>query len=143
MTPPNVSLVLVMVCFWLTMWLVYRFLIRPVGATLDERGRRIDNAQQEWTAQNEDFLRAVAQVEERVQNTAKEGASTRAEARQQAMERRQAGLDEARQRADERLESVLETLESEADAARIELRRRAGELAGLLAGRLLGREMSS
>lgn len=143
MTPPNVSLVLVMVCFWITLWLVYRFLIRPVGATLDERGRRINSAQQEWTARNEDFSRAVAEVEESVQNAAKNAAAVRAEARQQAMDRRQEALEGARGQADARLTSVLETLESEADAARAELRRRAGELARLLAGRLLGREMGS
>lgn len=143
MTPPNVSLVLVMVCFWITLWLVYRFLIRPVGATLDERGRRISSAQQEWTARNEDFSRAVAEVEERVQDAAKNSAAVRAEARQRAMEKRQEALEEARKQADSRLAGVLETLESDADAARAELRRRAGELARLLAGRLLGREMGS
>jgi F-type H+-transporting ATPase subunit b len=143
MTPPNVSLVLVMVCFWITLWLVHRFLIRPVGATLDERGRRIASAQQEWTARNEEFSRAVAQVEDSVQNAAKNAAAVRAEARQQAMEQRQEALEEARKQADHRLESVLETLEGDADAARAELRRRAGELARLLAGRLLGREMAS
>jgi F-type H+-transporting ATPase subunit b len=143
MTPPNVSLVLIMVCFWITLWLVYRFLIRPVGATLDERGRRIASAQQEWTARNEDFSRAVAEVEESVQNAAKNAAAVRAEARQQAMDRRQEALEGVRGQADARLTSVLETLESDADAARAELRRRAGELARLLAGRLLGREMGS
>ena len=143
MTPPNVSLVLVMVCFWMTLWLVYRFLIRPVGATLDERSRRVDGAQREWAARNEEYLKAVAQVESEIQDAAKDTAKTRADARQKAMEQRQAALGEARARADERLAAVLETLDSDASAARAELRRRAEELARLLAGRLLGREMSS
>lgn len=143
MTPPNVSLVLIMVCFWITLWLVYRFLIRPVGATLDERSRRIDSAQQEWTARNEDFTRAVADVEERVLTAAKSAAAVRADARQSATEQRQEALEEVHRQADGRLASVLESLESDAEAARAELRRRAADLARLLAGRLLGREMGS
>jgi F0F1-type ATP synthase membrane subunit b/b' len=59
------------------------------------------------------------------------------------MNERQKGLADARARADERLVAVLEGLEREAEAARAELRRHAEELARLLAGRLLGREMAS
>ena len=46
MTPPNLSLIFVMVCFLVTIWIVYRFLIRPVCAVIVERGLRIDEAQQ-------------------------------------------------------------------------------------------------
>jgi F-type H+-transporting ATPase subunit b len=132
-----------MVCFWVTMWLVYRFLIRPVGSVLDDRRQRIDGAQREWTARNEEYTSAIATVEAEVQEAAREAAATRAAARQQAMDHRQAALDEARARADERLTSVLDTLDSEAAEARADLRRRAEGLARLLAGRLLGREMGS
>jgi F-type H+-transporting ATPase subunit b len=137
----NLSLVLVMLCFWMTLWLVYRFLIRPVGAVVDERRRRIDDAQQEWTAKNEEQLAAIAKVEDELTGAAKEAAGVRAEIRQQALEERQATLDAARAQADERLTAALGDLEQEADSARDELRRRAEELARMLAGRLLGREV--
>ena len=143
MTPPNLSLIFVMVCFWVTLWIVYRFLIRPVGAVIGERGRRIDDAQQEWSAKNEEYLAAVSRVEDEVTAAAKEAAKIRADARQQAVDERQATLQAARARADERLADVLSTLDKEADAARSDLRRRAEELARLLAGRLLGRELAS
>ena len=143
MTPPNASLVLIMVCFWVTLWLVHRFLIRPVSAVLDDRRSRIDGAQQEWSARNEDFENAVSHVEDELQNAARDAARSRADARQKAMDARQAALDSARARADERLGGVLETLNTDADAARADLRRRAEELARMLAGRLLGREMGS
>jgi F-type H+-transporting ATPase subunit b len=143
MTPPNLSLLFVMVCFWMTLWLVQRFLIRPVGAVVDDRQRRLDDAQQEWTVKNEEHLAAVARVEDELGAAAKEAGRVRAEARQEAMNERQKGLADARARADERLVAVLEGLEREAEAARAELRRHAEELARLLAGRLLGREMAS
>jgi len=143
MTPPNVSLVLIMVCFWMTLWLVQRFLIRPVSAVLDDRRRRIEGARQEWSARNEEYQAAVARIEEEVQNAARDAGKSRAEARQRAMDARQQAMEAARARADERLVSVIESLDRDVDAIRGDLHRRAEELARLLAGRLLGREMSS
>jgi len=142
MTPPDLSLIFVMVCFWVTLWLVHRYLIRPVGAVVGERRRRINDAQQEWAAKNEEYLAAVARVEEEVSQAAREAAKIRATARETAMAERQASLDGARAHADERLGGVLDTMATEADAARQDLRRRAEELARLLAGRLLGRELA-
>ena len=142
MTPPNLSLFLIMVCFWVTLWIVYRFLIRPVGAVIGERGRRIDDAQQEWSAKNEEYLAAVSRVEEEVAAAAKDAAKIRADARQHAMDARQAALDQAHARADERLLGVLDTLEKDAETARSDLRARAEDLARLLASRLLGRELA-
>lgn len=143
MTPPNLSLLFVMVCFWATLWLVQRFLIRPVGAVADERQRRLDDAQQEWAAKNEEHLVAVARIEDEMRGAAKEAGGIRAEARHKAMDERQKTLADARARADERLVDVLDGFEREAETARAELQRRAEDLARLLAGRLLGRELAS
>jgi F-type H+-transporting ATPase subunit b len=141
MTPPNLSLILIMVCFWVTLWLVNRYLVRPVGGVVSERRRRVEGAHQEWTAKNEEYLQGVARVEEALADAAKDSARLRADARQGAMDERQKALDGARARADERLTAALETLDGEADAARDDLRRRAEELSRMLAGRLLGREL--
>ena len=45
MSPPNASLILIMVCFWVTFWLVQRFLIRPIWGVVSERKGRIDSVQ--------------------------------------------------------------------------------------------------
>ncbi len=142
MTPPNLSLIFIMVCFWVTLWIVYRFLIRPVGTVIAERQRRTDGAQREWSAKNEEYLAAVSQVEDEMTRAAKESSQIRAEARQGAMDKRQQVLDQARANADDRLDTALETLEGEAESARTDLRGRAEELARLLADRLLGREIA-
>jgi len=142
MSPPDLSLIFIMVCFWVTLWIVHRFLIRPVGTVIGERRRRIDDAQQEWSAKNEEYLAAVSHVEDEVSTAAKDAAKIRADARQHAMDERQAALDQARARADERLLDVLDTLDKDAEAARSDLRGRAEELARLLASRLLGRELA-
>jgi F0F1-type ATP synthase membrane subunit b/b' len=143
MSPPDLSLIFVMVCFWATLWIVHRFLIRPVGTVIGERRRRIDGAQQEWSAKNEEYLAAVSRIEEKVSAAARDAAGIRADARQRAMDSRQAALDQARARADERLLAVLDTLDRDAEEARTDLRNRAEELARLLASRLLGRKLAS
>jgi F-type H+-transporting ATPase subunit b len=132
-----------MVCFWAPLWLVYRFLIRPVGAVLDDRQRRVDGAQREWAARNEEHRQALAKIEAEMHEAARDAAAQRAAARQQAMGRRQTALDAARAQADARLAEVLAGLDRDAAAARAELARRGSELARLLAGRLLGRELAS
>lgn len=142
MSPPDLSLILIMVCFWATLWIVHRFLIRPVGTVMGERRRRIDDAQQEWSAKNEEYLAAVSRVEEEVSAAARDAAGIRASARQGAMDERQSALDQAQARADERLLSVLDTLEKDSEVARAALRNQAEELARLLASRLLGRELT-
>lgn len=142
MTPPNLSLLLIMICFWLTMWLVYRFLIRPVGTVLAERQGRIDGAANRWQSTHEEYLASTERLELEMQEAAKAAAKVRAEHRQKALDARQATLDAARADADGRLRGALDELEAEAEGARGELRGRAEELARLFATQLLGRKVS-
>ncbi len=141
MTPPNLSMLFIMVCFWVAYWLVKRYLIGPVGRVVDERTRRIDGAEAQYTAKHEESLAATARIEAELEDAAREAGRIRAAHRQQAMESRQERLDAARRTADARLGEAIESLDREADGARDELRRRAAELARLLAGRLLEREV--
>ena len=63
MTPPNLSLIFIMIFFWVTMWLVYRFLIRPIGGTLAERNSRIESANSTWETTNRQYLEATDRLE--------------------------------------------------------------------------------
>ncbi|HOC42939.1 MAG TPA: ATP synthase F0 subunit B [Thermoanaerobaculales bacterium] len=143
MTPPNLSLLLVMICFWCTMWLVHRFLIRPVGEVLEERRGRIGDAAARWEATHREYLAATERLEGELQNAARAAAVLRGGHRQRALDSRQAALERARSEADDRLGHALATLDAESAAARTELQARAGELARLFAARLLGREVAS
>jgi F-type H+-transporting ATPase subunit b len=143
MTPPNLSLLLIMICFWCTMWLVQRFLIKPVGAVLEERQGRVDQATQSWEATHQEYLAATARLEAEIQSAAREAARVRGEHRQQALDRRQVTLDRARAEADDRLGAALIALDAQTAAARGELQASAAELARLFATRLLGRKVAS
>jgi F0F1-type ATP synthase membrane subunit b/b' len=139
---PNYSLIIVMVCFWLTFWLVQKFLLRPVGAVLEERRQRIDGAETEWQNKHQEYLNETARLESELEEAAKAAAAVRNEQRQGALDRRQALLETARQQADGRLDQAMSELETEAAAARTDLHARARELARVFASQLLGREVS-
>jgi len=143
MTPPNLSLLLVMICFWCTMWLVHRFLIRPIGGVLEQRQGRIDQAAMKWQSTHQEYLSATERLEVEMQNAAREAARVRGEHRQRAVDTRRASLETARAAADDRLGAALVALDGEATAARGELRAHADELARQFATRLLGRKVAS
>ncbi len=141
MTPPNLSLLMIMICFWLTLWLVNRYLIVPIQGVLDQRASRIDGATQGWLDQQEALRAATERLEEELAEAARRAAALKAEKRQAAISAREARLAAARERAEEKLSSAVAGLAEDAEKARIELKDRAEALAAELAGRLLGREV--
>ena len=142
MQPPNFSLIIVMVCFWLTFWLIQKFLLKPVGAVLSERRSRIEGAENEWQSKHQEYLDETARLESELEEAAKAAAKVRNDHQQQALDRRQATLTTARQLADGRLDEAMGVLETEASAARTDLQARARERARVFASQLLGREVS-
>ena len=143
MTPPNLSIILIMLCFWVTLWLVNRLLIRPVNTVLDQRHQRIDGAEKAWTTKNEELLSATARIEDELVEAARAAARTREVYRAGAQQKKQQRLDAARQEAEKKLENALADLKRDADQARVELRERAESLSRELAQSLLGREVRS
>lgn len=142
MQPPNFSLIIVMVCFWLTYLVVQKFLLKPVGGVLAERNRRVEGAEAEWQSKHQEFMDETARLEAALEDAAKSAARVRNDHRQQALDRRQALIEAARQQADGKLDQAMDELGREAAAARAELRTSAADLARFYASRLLGREVS-
>ncbi|HSL17354.1 MAG TPA: hypothetical protein VLB51_05565 [Methylomirabilota bacterium] len=142
MNPPNLSLILVMICFWITYWLIQKFLLKPVGAVLAERNRKIEGAETEWQTKHQEYLDATARLETELAEAARSAAAVREQQRQAALERRKALLTTTREQADARLERAIEELRTDASSARTELDKRARELARAFASQLLGREVA-
>ncbi len=143
MTPPNWSLILIMICFWVTFWLVQKFLIRPMSRVMAERGGRIAGAEREWAGKHEAYLSASARLEAELEEAARQAARVRGERRQEAQGERQKILDAARADAEQRLDDALRGIDRDAAAAREDLRVRAATLGHAFAERLLGRELAS
>jgi len=134
---------MIMICFWVSFYLIDRFLLRPVGEVLSKREQRIGGAEREWTSKHEEYLSATAKLESELEDAAKQASRVRAELREQAQARRQQLLTTAQHEASVKLESSLETLARDAEQAQRELESSAQELARLFASRLLHREVVS
>jgi F-type H+-transporting ATPase subunit b len=132
-----------MICFWLTLWLVHRFLIVPMRGVLEERSGRIDGAEKEWAAKTAELEAASKRLQDEIDDAARSAAKTRDGYRQEAQDARQTKLDAAREQADGQLRKALAELSQDAENARNELRQQANKLAGVLAAKLLGREVAS
>jgi F-type H+-transporting ATPase subunit b len=141
--PPNLSLLLIMACFWLIYFIVKSQFITPLGAVLDERERRRREAGAEIEAARQAFDDTMARCEKDLALAAAAAQKHRADLRAEGEAARRSRLDAARAAGQERLARLTDELRAAADAARGELRTRAQALARELAERLLGRRLAS
>ncbi len=140
--PPNLSLLLIMACFWMVFFLVWRLLVKPLGAVLDERDRRVRESKDSLAGVQERFAAAVARCERELAAGAGQAGKERAALRAAGESARRARLDAAREQAQERLSRLSTEIGAAAAAARSELRVSAQALARELAERLVGRRLA-
>ena len=139
---PNLSLLLIMACFWAVFLLVTTQLVRPLGALLDERERRVREAREQHETARQTVADAIARCERELAAGSAEAGKQRAALRAQGEAARRAALEAARAQAQERLALFGNELEQAARDARASLRERSAELARALASRLLGRKVA-
>ncbi len=139
---PNLSLLLIMACFWAVFLLVTTQLVRPLGALLDERERRVREAREQHETARQAVADAIARCERELVTGSAEAGKQRAALRAQGEAARRAALEAARAQAQERLALFGNELEQAARDARASLRERSAELARALASRLLGRKVA-
>jgi F0F1-type ATP synthase membrane subunit b/b' len=142
-SPPNYSLLLIMVCFWLVFFVVKGQLLKPLGSLMDERDRRERDAREGFTEARTAFDEAVARCESELADAARTGQKERTELRAAGEAVRRARLDAARARGQERLAQLGAELDDASRTARQELRGRAEALSRQLAEHLLGRRLAS
>lgn len=141
-SPPNLSLILIMACFWLVYLLVSTQFLKPVGALLDQRDKVLRTARETFAQAKDRLSEAIAGCERDLAQAANEGQKTRAALRAEGEAARRATLDAARQRGQERLAALAGELAKVTDEARAVLRARSGDLARSLAERLVERRIA-
>jgi len=140
--PPNLSLLLIMACFWIVFFLVWRLLVNPLGVVLDERDTRIRKSKDALDGVQERFAAAVARCERELAVGASQAGKERAELRAAGESARRARLDAAREQAQQRLSRLSAEIGEAAAGARSELRASAQALARELAEKLVGRRLA-
>jgi F-type H+-transporting ATPase subunit b len=142
-TAPNLSLLLIMACFWLVYWLIATQLVRPLGRVLDERARQIDEARSSLTVVETRFAEAMERCEHDLGKAAGEAQKERAAQRAAGEASRRARLEAARAEGQLRLAALAAELEAAGRSARTQLREDGIGLGRDLAERLLGRKLAS
>lgn len=139
---PNLSLLLVMACFWLVFLLVNSQFVKPLGALLDERAKRLREGKDQFAVAQQSLSETLSRCERELAVASSEAQRERAAARAAGESARRARLDAARQEGQERLSRLKLDLDQAAKQAREELRSRSRELAAALAERLAGRRLA-
>lgn len=136
---PNLSLLLIMVCFWAVFALVTTQLVRPLGALLEQRQKRIREGADLLSVAQMQSQEALQRCERALVSASLQGQQERASVRAAAEAARREKLEAARAAGQERLAKLSAELEQASQQARSELGVRSRELAARLAEQLLGR----
>lgn len=142
-SPPNYSLLLIMACFWLVYFLVSSLLLKPLGALIDERDRRVREARDDIEKARQAFDDTMTKCEKELAVVASAAQKERAELRGAGEATRRAALDGAREKGQARLAALAQEIQESSAGAQRELRSRAEELSRELAEHLLGRRLAS
>jgi len=140
-TPPDLSLLFIMLCFWAVFFVVSTQLVRPLLRILDQREQQVRGARQDLEASRAQLQQAVAASEHELAAAAIEATRERAALRAEGETSRRARLDAARTLAQQRLSGLATELDEAAAAARAGLKAQTAQLARELASQVLGRSV--
>lgn len=139
---PDLSLLLVMVVFWATFWVLRVSLFRPVGRLLDEREKTLARAERELEAALVKEREALADIDARLTAARQESMAAREKLRQAAAARRHAALERAREDARATVAAAQERLEADIATARGDLKTSVEAMAREIASATLGRKVA-
>ena len=139
---PDLSLLLVMALFWATFFVLRAFLLRPLGAILEEREKNAAAAADGLGKALENEREALAELDRRLTHARREALDLRQAARTEANAKRQAVLEKTREDARRVAEQAQARLEKNVAAAREDLGASASATAGDIASLALGRKIA-
>ncbi|HET9795682.1 MAG TPA: hypothetical protein VFS34_14605 [Thermoanaerobaculia bacterium] len=140
---PNVSMLLILAIFFATLWVLNRFLFRPVSAILDERQSEAETAARALADAEEKFRAAAAKIETELSLARREALKIREENRAEGRHIREQQVEAAKQETAARLEKAAAELEADARRARDELPSRVSTIVSSLVEKVLGRKAAA
>jgi F-type H+-transporting ATPase subunit b len=129
--------------FLLLLYILNRFLFKPLMARMDERSSKIEKGLEDAETAARDRELARAEREAAVSEARKEAAEMIARANKIAEDTRNEILGDARTEAEKVTERARQEINAEKDRAMAELRAQVAELALAAAGKLVRSEMDS
>lgn len=119
-----------------------RFLFRPLGAILEERRAKVDGARRELEESQALQERRLAEIEARIAETRKEAFAIRDRAQQEARARVDERVRAAREEVRSEMEAAEERIKAMVEEERGKLDERAKELSEQIVERILGRRVA-
>lgn len=132
-----------LVNFAILFWVLRKLLYQPILGMMSAREQEIEGNLNQAAADKAEAERLRKDFEDKIQGARREAQEIVAEANRAANEVREKILTEARQEADTMLTRAQETIQRERDQALAQLRDEVGNLAVLVAGKVLEREISA
>ena len=138
----NLTLIYQAVAYFILLYLLNRFLYKPVLGVLDERKKRIEEPIKDAEALDIEVESGFADYEKGLKEATASAQEDRSAVRQEATETERALLDEARKKANAELASLREELQKSKADAIAELKGEAPALTKGIAEKLMGRAVS-
>ena len=139
---PDLSLLLVMVIFWATYVVLRIFVLKPLGAILEDRESTVAGATAALSLALDQEKETLAKIDQRLTEARREALAARQAARADANAKRQAMLEDARAKARAAVAEAQAKLDREIGAARLELGKNARTTAAEIASLALGRRIA-
>jgi len=139
---PDLSLLLVMVIFWATYVVLRVFVLKPLGAILEERERTVAGATAALSAALDHEKETLAGIDQRLTDARREALAARQAARADANTKRQGMLEDAREKARVAVAEAQAKLDGEIAIARADLAKSAHATAADIASLALGRRIA-
>jgi len=127
----------------LLVWLLTRFLYRPVLNMLNERTRRIQESLRETEQVKEQLARANQDYDQKLAQARQEAAAILAQAQERAKLQEAEIIAQARQEAERIRSDAREQAVQERDALMRDLKNQMADLVTITASRVLGEELKS
>ena len=140
--PVPTLILLQLIPFLLTIFVLYFVLFKPMLAYLDARNEKIDGAKEKARSMQNQSAENMNMLKEKTTSLRKEINMLRSEARAKVMSDYNQTMYNARKEADKEIKENAATIMADQDLVREELKRTAREVANTIASRTLGRSVS-
>ena len=134
-------LVFMMIPFWITVFVVSRFAVKPILHVIEEREKRTIGARAEAEDFEKKFNERMTAYETRLADARQKASDERSRTRALAAVQVEKILSAARADASKTVDDVRGSVATERTKAREELKKQAETLANDLAGKALGRDL--
>lgn len=135
----DLSVIYIIICFLIILWVARRSIFRPLDRILDERQELISSSEQFAKSTIEKVDSAISDYNKQIAAARSEGFSTRQELKTEGFEEQREVTEQARSEAAEMLAEANQRIEKDLAAAREFLEEESNEIAEKIIATVIGR----